>query len=90
MSRVQSRFVSLKCLYTGLIYIQEFSREALIWRQLSHPNVLPFFGLYYLENRLCLVSPWMENGNMMEFLTNENPDLTDRLSLVSVLRRGNS
>ncbi|KAJ6531271.1 kinase-like domain-containing protein, partial [Mycena capillaripes] len=60
----------------------EFSREALIWRQLCHPNVLPFFGLYYLENRLCLISPWMENGNMMEFLAREYPASTDRLSLI--------
>ncbi|KAJ7678058.1 kinase-like domain-containing protein [Mycena polygramma] len=62
--------------------LKEFGREALIWRQLCHPNVLPFFGVYYLENRLCLISPWMENGNMMEFLTNENPDHEDRLSLI--------
>ncbi|KAJ7258629.1 hypothetical protein C8J57DRAFT_1073683 [Mycena rebaudengoi] len=37
--------------------LKEFSREALIWRQLCHPNLLPFFGLYYLENKLCLISP---------------------------------
>ncbi|KAJ7875985.1 kinase-like domain-containing protein [Mycena leptocephala] len=60
--------------------LKEFGREALIWRQLHHPNLLPFFGLYYLENRLCLVSPWMENGNVMEFLR-KDPD-TDRLSLI--------
>ncbi|KAF8166355.1 hypothetical protein K438DRAFT_1857495 [Mycena galopus ATCC 62051] len=45
-----------------------FYREALIWRQLSHPNLLPFFGAYYLEgskSQLCLVSPWMENGNAL-------------------------
>ncbi|KAJ7901599.1 hypothetical protein B0H13DRAFT_2663935 [Mycena leptocephala] len=48
--------------------LKEFGREALIWRQLSHPNLLPFFGLYQLQNRLCLVSPWMENGNLQAFL----------------------
>ncbi|KAJ6466784.1 kinase-like domain-containing protein [Mycena sanguinolenta] len=62
--------------------LKEFGREALIWRQLCHPNVLPFFGVYYLENRLCLVSPWMEKGNMMDFLMNENPTNTDRLALI--------
>ncbi|KAJ7047351.1 kinase-like domain-containing protein [Mycena alexandri] len=61
--------------------LKEFSREALIWRQLCHPNLLPFFGLYYLDGRLCLVSPWMENGNIVDFLRNEPPD-TDRLSLI--------
>ncbi|KAJ7489301.1 hypothetical protein FB451DRAFT_686485 [Mycena latifolia] len=63
--------------------MKEFGREALIWRQLCHPNLLPFFGLYYLENRLCLVSPWMENGNILEFFRNlEHPHDIDRLSLI--------
>ncbi|KAJ7799288.1 kinase-like domain-containing protein [Mycena olivaceomarginata] len=61
--------------------LEEFSREAVIWRQLCHPNLLPFFGLYYLENRLCLVSPWMENGNIMEFLKFDPPH-SIRLSLI--------
>ncbi|KAJ7852541.1 kinase-like domain-containing protein, partial [Mycena leptocephala] len=62
--------------------LKEFGREALIWRQLCHPNVLPFFGLYYLGKRLCLVSPWMENGHIMTFLKNKKPTNTDRLSLI--------
>ncbi|KAF7360262.1 Protein kinase domain-containing protein [Mycena venus] len=61
--------------------IQGFGREALIWRQLSHPNLLPFFGLYYLEKRLCLVSPWMSNGHVLQFLKNAPPN-TDRVSLI--------
>lgn len=50
---------------------QEFSCEAVIWRQLCHPNVLPFYGVYHLADnsaRVCLVSPWMENGNIVDFL----------------------
>ncbi|KAJ6598287.1 kinase-like domain-containing protein [Mycena vulgaris] len=62
--------------------VKEFGREALIWRQLSHPNLLPFFGLYYLENRLCLVAPWMENGNILEYLRKEAIDIEGRLSLI--------
>ncbi|KAG6827258.1 hypothetical protein H0H92_012595 [Tricholoma furcatifolium] len=48
-----------------------FSREAVVWGQLSHPNILPFFGIYRLgdvHKRLCLVSPWMFNGNVYDFL----------------------
>ncbi|KAF8179042.1 hypothetical protein K438DRAFT_1843469, partial [Mycena galopus ATCC 62051] len=62
--------------------LKEFGREALIWRQLCHPNLLPFLGIYYLDKRLCLVSPWMENGNVMEFLRNEPPNTNHRLSLI--------
>ncbi|KAJ7186536.1 kinase-like domain-containing protein [Mycena filopes] len=56
-------------------------REALIWRQLSHPNLLPFLGLYTLDSRLCLISPWMDNGDLKSFLRNP-PAGTDRLSLI--------
>ncbi|KAJ7810758.1 kinase-like domain-containing protein [Mycena olivaceomarginata] len=62
--------------------LKEFGREAVIWRQLCHPNLLPFFGLYHLDNRLCLISPWMENGNIVEFLDKERPDTDRRLSLI--------
>ncbi|KAJ7318976.1 hypothetical protein DFH08DRAFT_819419 [Mycena albidolilacea] len=65
-----------------LKYIQEFGREAVIWRQLCHPNLLPFFGIYYLDSRLCLVSPWMEYGNVIRFLTAEKPTNAERLSLI--------
>ncbi|KAJ7768220.1 kinase-like domain-containing protein [Mycena metata] len=51
--------------------LKDFTREAFVWRQLCHPNLLPFFGLYYFDTRLCLVSPWMENGNIMQFLKRE-------------------
>ncbi|KAJ7788679.1 kinase-like domain-containing protein, partial [Mycena olivaceomarginata] len=62
---------------------KEFRREAVIWRQLCHPNILPFMGSIVLENKLGLISPWMENGNVMEYLS-RNPSLsaTDRLSLI--------
>ncbi|KAJ7121957.1 hypothetical protein C8R43DRAFT_48929 [Mycena crocata] len=64
--------------------LKEFYHEALIWRQLSHPNLLPFFGVYYLEDtkrRLCLVSPWMENGDIARYLRS-NPVDANRLALV--------
>ncbi|KAJ7604656.1 kinase-like domain-containing protein [Roridomyces roridus] len=62
--------------------VKEFSREALIWRQLVHPNLLPFYGLYRLENRLCIVSPWMENGNIFEYVKRNPPSISRRLSLI--------
>ncbi|KAJ7651243.1 kinase-like domain-containing protein [Roridomyces roridus] len=47
---------------------QAFSKEAITWRQLSHPNVLPFYGLFKDGVKPCLVSPWMENGHIRKFL----------------------
>ncbi|KAK1216394.1 hypothetical protein PQX77_021008 [Marasmius sp. AFHP31] len=43
------------------------SYHALVLQKLDHPNVLPFLGLYYLDEsreRLCLVYPWMEKRNI--------------------------
>ncbi|KAJ6484895.1 hypothetical protein C8R45DRAFT_789286, partial [Mycena sanguinolenta] len=54
--------------YQDTCRLTEFGREALIWRQLCHGNLLPFFGLYHLDDTLCLVSPWIQNGNIMRFL----------------------
>ncbi|KAF8077626.1 kinase-like domain-containing protein [Lyophyllum atratum] len=49
-----------------------FYQEAILWGQLSHPNLLPFYGLYHFRSRLCLVSPWAENGDITMYLEN-NP-----------------
>ncbi|KAF5351190.1 hypothetical protein D9756_008182 [Leucocoprinus leucothites] len=60
--------------------IKLFAKEAILWSQLNHPNILPFYGIYYLgeENkRICLVSPWMENGNLVNYLQ-ENPTVARR------------
>ncbi|KAJ7176728.1 kinase-like domain-containing protein [Mycena filopes] len=62
--------------------LNAFGREALVWRQLCHPNVLPFFGLYYLEGRLCLVSPWMERGNIIQYFKKEEPHIGRRVLLI--------
>ncbi|KAJ6470341.1 kinase-like protein, partial [Mycena sanguinolenta] len=49
---------------------------------LCHPNLLPFFGLYYFHGRICLVSPWMENGHIRAFLKKESLDTDRLLSLI--------
>ncbi|KIM91561.1 hypothetical protein PILCRDRAFT_58112, partial [Piloderma croceum F 1598] len=49
--------------------LKVFSSEAMTWQQLKHQNVLPFYGVFHLENdRLCLASLWMCNGNIIHFL----------------------
>ncbi|KAF9441786.1 kinase-like protein, partial [Macrolepiota fuliginosa MF-IS2] len=49
-----------------------FSREMMVWSQLKHPNLLPFYGVCCLPgdhyDRVCLVAPWKENGNVFDYL----------------------
>ncbi|KAF8076963.1 kinase-like domain-containing protein, partial [Lyophyllum atratum] len=61
-------------------FLQKFAAEAILWGQLSHPNLLPIFGLYQYTTRLCLISPWMENGDVISFLR-EHPQ-SNRLLLI--------
>ncbi|KAJ3563661.1 hypothetical protein NP233_g8798 [Leucocoprinus birnbaumii] len=71
-------------------FLKSFMREIVIWGQLEHPNILPFYGVYHLDNaeqRICLVSPWMENGTLVDFLKVCPPD-TNKLLLVKDIVSG--
>ncbi|KAK0190042.1 kinase-like domain-containing protein [Armillaria mellea] len=65
--------------------LREFCQEALVWRQLRHPNVLPFLGVNkeLFTPRYCLISPWMVNGNIMSYLE-AHPDHDRLMSLVQI------
>ena len=52
------------------------------WKTLQHPNVLPLLGVTMTEVQLTMVSEWMVNGSINEFVR-ANPDV-DRLGLVSL------
>lgn len=70
--------------------LQRFSRESRIWSRMKHENIIPLFGFWRnfdafngIDLALSFVSPWMEQGNLSEFLK-ENPTTTleTRLSFV--------
>ena len=48
--------------------LQRFCREGVAWKHLRHPNILPLLGVTLNEFRFGLVSEWMENGNINEFI----------------------
>jgi len=64
---------------------QRFCREAVAWRHLRHPNILPLLGatLEAEEPRLrfSLVSEWMDNGNISSFVKDRGD--VNRVQLVS-------
>ncbi|TDL23879.1 kinase-like protein [Rickenella mellea] len=69
--------------------LKNFSHEAVMWRQLRHPNILPFYGVFKGNqhfDRLCLVSPWMDAGNVIDYL-NVHTDV-NRLALLSDIAQG--
>ncbi|EKM76726.1 hypothetical protein AGABI1DRAFT_12623, partial [Agaricus bisporus var. burnettii JB137-S8] len=77
--------------------LKAHAREAILWSQLQHPNITPFYGIFYLKEahgRICLLSPWMENGNIVDYLKEEprvprRPFLHDIASGLQYLHNGN-
>ncbi|KAJ6485878.1 ras guanine nucleotide exchange factor domain-containing protein [Mycena sanguinolenta] len=48
----------------------KFCREALVWKDLHHPHILPFLGIDAdsFPLFLCMVSPWMMHGTVLNYL----------------------
>ncbi|KAJ4485308.1 hypothetical protein J3R30DRAFT_3438726 [Lentinula aciculospora] len=49
--------------------LKALSKEVILWRQLKHPNILPFLGVNteLFAPSYCIVSPWMSNGDIMTY-----------------------
>ncbi|KAG6906902.1 hypothetical protein DXG01_011457 [Tephrocybe rancida] len=45
-----------------------YAKEAIVWAQLSHPNVLPFYGLAHSPSRLAFVTRWATQGDLTQYL----------------------
>jgi serine/threonine protein kinase len=59
---------------------QVFCKEVVMWRKISHPNIVPFLGLSEALVPLCMVSEWMPNGNVQDYVA-KNPEIS-RVQLV--------
>lgn len=62
-----------------LIVLKEISKEGLVWHFSTHKNILPLLGISRIKfedekpDLLVLVTPWMANGTLREFL-HDKPD----------------
>ncbi|CAL1703080.1 unnamed protein product [Somion occarium] len=71
-ARYRGAPVALKCLHhefavSGTSKLKALYREAIVWRQLNHPYILPFYGICHVtfsdKESACLVWPWMKMGD---------------------------
>ena len=76
------RYISAASLFLSALanQTQDFRKEAVTWKYLDHPNVLPLLGITI--DPLQLVSKWVSSGNMREYIK-RHPD-ADRRRLVGV------
>ncbi|KAG8905280.1 hypothetical protein FRB99_000297 [Tulasnella sp. 403] len=65
-------------------------RELLVWRRLWHDNVVDFLGFYLSDqlNEAWFISPYVPNGDVCTYISNNQPDLKKRLALVEDVARG--
>jgi len=48
--------------------VQRFCKEVITWKSLRHPNVLPLLGVIMAGTKFAMVSDWMANGNINQFV----------------------
>ena len=68
-----------------------FRRNSLIAFNTRHENILEVIGIVEdpIYHGFSLVSPWMENGNLVKYLKERSLESVDRLQLVSKLHQLN-
>ena len=66
-----------------LMLYKPFYGEAVVWKRLRHPNVVPFLGVTTAP--LQLVSVWMPNGILTDYVKAEPQ--ADRINIVSISSR---
>ncbi|KAF8603367.1 kinase-like protein, partial [Ceratobasidium sp. AG-I] len=49
-------------------------REIYAWSKLRHENIQQLLGLATFRDQVALLSPWMDNGSLADFLI-KNPDV---------------
>ncbi|KAG9082428.1 hypothetical protein FS749_006848 [Ceratobasidium sp. UAMH 11750] len=88
------RGVAIKCarLYLrqddekGHKVLKHAARELYIWSRLKHDNVLPLLGLAQYRDQMAMISPWMDNGTLLEYIE-RNPTV-DRCQLFIEISEG--
>ena len=71
--------MSLHPLLTSTNGSQTFWRDAVTWKYLDHPNIVPFLGITI--EPLQFVSVWISGVDLEKYIQNQDPD---RLSLVGI------
>ncbi|KIO22674.1 hypothetical protein M407DRAFT_27782 [Tulasnella calospora MUT 4182] len=61
--------------------MRRFQRETKTWRSLDHPYILPLLGIFKRDEHIYFVSPFAENGCLLEYLA-DRPRV-NRISLLS-------
>ncbi|KAH7333806.1 kinase-like domain-containing protein [Rhizoctonia solani] len=81
------QYIAVKCVKHVTPYkkLKRAARELSCWLSHKHENILPVLGFAVVRGDLAMVSPWMSNGCVTDYVTT-NPGC-DRVVLCSQLAR---
>ncbi|CUA74057.1 hypothetical protein RSOLAG22IIIB_10932 [Rhizoctonia solani] len=79
--------VAIKCVKHQTPYkrLKRATRELSCWSSYSHDNILPLLGFAVVSEGIAMVSPWIRNGRITDYVAHK-PDC-NRLELSSQLVR---
>ncbi|KEP51384.1 tyrosine kinase catalytic domain protein [Rhizoctonia solani 123E] len=63
--------------------LKHAAHELYVWSQCDHPRILKFLGFARFGGHILLVSPWMKNGSLLEYI--DHHPKSDRLQLSAEL-----
>ncbi|KAF8605103.1 kinase-like protein [Ceratobasidium sp. AG-I] len=58
----------MRSVFTHSRVVQRGAREVYYWSKAKHVNVLKLEGIVMFQGRLGMVSAWMENGNLQDYI----------------------
>ncbi|CAE7114097.1 unnamed protein product [Rhizoctonia solani] len=56
----------------GRKFLKHAAHELYVWSKCRHPCILELFGVAIFRDQIAMVSPWVENGHLRWFLS-QNP-----------------
>lgn len=91
----QSKVVALKFLrqYHNIAegvrekLLRRLKTEVIAWHRLQHPNIAPLYGVIQSANSIAMVSPWCNNGTIMQYLERHGAE-PDRMALMMQVASG--
>ncbi|KAG9100250.1 hypothetical protein FRC06_004354 [Ceratobasidium sp. 370] len=66
--------------------LKDIAQEIYVWSKLRHPNILELIGLSTFHGQISIVSLWMENGTLTEYISKNQE--ADRFQLCTQVSAG--
>ena len=84
-----SHFLILTLATSGFIYVcvlqrNDFLKEIKIMSRLKDPNIIRLLAVCITEDPLCMITEYMENGDLNQFLSRHEPPNSSSASVPTV------